>query len=788
MNHQLQPSDAVRRALARDDLIMMATDADKAVGIVHQQEALARRTEDEKSLFSVALEHYLRVAEHENNADQPAIRAQAWKHAGVIVRFGEMVEIPATMPAGTDRTTEELHEKSLRALEEDEPDGIPADLALHAFHRYRAARDFRLQDRIDAALKLAMVTDDALNGSGAEPHMAHLMYEVGAAYIGQGQAWQAEKALREKNGYFTGTRATGYPTRYRFDFVRALAAWESGEDQAGERLRTALQRARQAKETRDAGHEEQPKPDGGLALLSVVLTTAEYLSVHGRTEQDHQHAVDLGREALRLADDVRGRWRVIARSRAPLAVVFQRIYGDIALLAAELGGDEAARLGLRVALSAKQTGFAARMRTGHTLMSPEVARIIKDIIDVEAGPRTTLIGHATDQKLARLRFELEEAVSPMLADTVIPPPTELETLTDVIGHRYALDFLQLRDSLDTPYLFRSLIRPERRFSFERFAPPGEYARFFTDAGKDGNLANMLDQALALPSDPARDLVPATSRDSSARDLAGWFDWGTLAEEVLPEAARADLAAAQPARPIELVISAHSWLSLVPWPALRIGECRLVERAIVTQTPALTCLHHRRPPRVNGRALVRLVGDEGNGGGLDVSAERAAWGLPAGNASVAYSACEVGSDQPPQPLSRLDDALARWGFVHFAAHGAGRGLTQNLEFPEEALSFRHALTLRWPGSVLMASCHVGLVQNVTEAEPLNLVMGLLSGGARCVVAGIAAVGDRGTGEAAGRIVRAIRKQPQSLDVALRNAQLAAIDQPEKQWALLAAYTQ
>ena len=786
MNDQLGPSEAVRRALARDDLIMMAADADKAVGIVRQREALARKSRDEKSLFSVALEHYLKVAE---NDDEPAIRAQAWKHAGVIVRFGHLVGIPVSMPAGKSYAAEELHEKSLRALDDEEPGADAVDLTLHTFHRYRAARDLRLAGRIDAALKLSLVTDDALNGSGAEPHMAHLMYEVGAAFIGRGQARQVEKALREKDAYFTRTRAAGYSTRYRFDFVRAIAGWESGDEGTAERMRTALKRARRSRDNRVVGHAEQPEPDSGLALLSVELTTAEYLAVHGRSDQDRREAIALARSALRIADEVRGRWRVIARSRAPLAVVFQRIYGDIALLAAGLDGDKAAKLGLRVALSAKQTGFAARMRAGHTLMSPEVARIIKDIIEVEAGPRTSMpIEHDADKKLDRLRFELEEAVSPMLADTVLPPPTRLRTLTDVIGSRYALDYLQLRDSLDTTYLFRSLIRPEGRFCFERFSPSEYYARFFTHAGEDGSLATMLDRALATTLDADRDLDSESSRRGGVLDVPGTFDWRVLAEEVLPDGLRADLAAAERTRPIELVISAHSWLSLVPWPALRIGTSRLVERAIITQTPALTCLHHAHPPRVSGRALVRLVGTDGDTAGVDVSAERVAWGMPAGNASVPFSACDVDSDQPPEPLRRLDDAIARWGFVHFAAHGAGRGLTQNLQFPEEELSFRHALTLRWPGSVLMASCHVGLVLNVTEAEPLNLVMGLLSGGARCVVAGIASVGDRGTGEAASRIVRAIRTQPQSLDVALRDAQLAAIEEPERQWALLAAYTQ
>lgn len=76
---------------------MMAADADVAVGIVRQREDLARVTEHEKSLFSVALELYLRAAV---DATDWSTKSHVWKHAGVIVRFGEMVGIPVEMPEG----------------------------------------------------------------------------------------------------------------------------------------------------------------------------------------------------------------------------------------------------------------------------------------------------------------------------------------------------------------------------------------------------------------------------------------------------------------------------------------------------------------------------------------------------------------------------------------------------------------------------------------------------------------------------------------------------------------
>ncbi|WP_326557481.1 CHAT domain-containing protein [Micromonospora sp. NBC_01796] len=771
---------SVRRALARDDLLMLAADADQAVGIVRQREALSKLTRDEKSLFSIALEHYLTIA---GSDEGWATKARAWKHAGVIVRFCRLVGIPVQMPEGTSYTTGEMHAGSLRELGDVRADGYPdqpvRDLTLHAFHRHEMARDLRLTGRFDEALGLAQVSPDALNAAGADPHMAHLMYETGAVYILRGQAAQVEDVMAEMASFWSSRE--GVPTRYRADLVGAVAYWATGDARAEAGLRSALNRVRAMQDA-----------EQGIGDLSVTLAMAEYLAERDGSDEDRAEAVELGRHALRIADDVRGRWRVIARSRAPLAVVFQRVYGDIALLAARLG-PEAAELGLRVALSAKQTGFAARIRTGRALMSPRVEGIINDIVDAEDGPRLGIDG-TTGKSLDTLRFELEQAVSPMLADTVLPPPADLGTLTRVIGDRYALDYLELTDSLaEAPNLFRTLIRPGGRIAFERFEPDPFHAAFFHHARRYRNLAMLLNRVLDHEADLDRDLTSTATAQGAALDLAE-FDWGVLARSVLPGSLLADLAADGP--PIKLLISAHSWLSLVPWPALDVcpddRRVRLVERAVITQTPAFTCLQHPAPPLVTGEALIRLVGRDEEG--VDVRAERLAWGLPGSTDGVRLSECTIESEREPvRRDGRLADALrdqGRWGFVHIASHGAGEGLAQYLNIPGESLSFGRALGLKWPGSVLMASCHVGQVINVTEAEPITLVMALLNGGARCVVAGIDSVHDEGTGRAASHIVRAIRERPVSLDFALHDAQLAAVKNgaPEPEWALLGAYTQ
>ena len=779
----------VRRVLARDDLLTIAAAADRAVGIVRAREDLSRQTKDEDSLFALALKHHLGVAQ--SNEAIWSTKAQAWDHAGVIVRFGHLVGIPVECRY----TAEALHANALRELvEHDSPAGGPQvdkDLTLGVFNRYHAARNLRLAGRYEEALPLVMRPQRELYGTGAEPHMAHYLFERGANYIIQGQAAQLTSALLEWDEYWEKTRAAGYSTRYRFDFIRALALWDDDAARTTvlERLGTALDRARNGVSVpvlTASGELKYSEDDQGGQELSVTLAMAECLADGELTPAARADAVLLGTQALAIADRVRGRWRVIARSRAPLAVVFQRVYGDIALLAARLPGPAAAELGLRVALSAKQTGFAARLRAGRTLMNPLVCGLLDEIVEIEDKPKERYGGdRETDaNRLKELHDELRDKLSPMLADTVLPPPTNLNEVTKVLGSRYALDYLELPDTLDNePKLIRTLLRPGRPTLFERFDPDPGPREFFEHSRHARDLAAGISRDIRI-----------VARDGS--DLPPRPDWYSLAQAVLPRPLLDDVEHAKD-RAVPLLISGHSWLSLVPWAALKIDKhgTRLVQRALITQCPVLTCLSFTQTPPVDGPALIRLVGRDEHG--VDVELERQAWGYPESTNGVPLSRCEtrsglVPTSVPDGRLTKMFKEKGNWAFLHIASHGdhdeEHEGLNQVLAIPNESLSAARALGLHWPTSVLMASCHVGQVVNAKDAEPLNFVMAMLTGGARCVVAGIAAIHDRETGKAASHMVRAIRRDGVPLDVALRNAQLAAVERgaPETGWALLSSY--
>lgn len=800
--------DAVRRALRRDDLLTLAAAADRAVGIVRQRETEARRGADGQTLFDLALYRQIKLAETDRRW---AIRAQAWDHAAVLVRYCALVGIIIASPY----TATEMHERAMRELEDSElrPGGrkLDKDLTLGVFNRYHAARDLRLEERLQDALDLARRSPEDLFGTGAEAYIAHYLYELGAAYIALGGAKQVRGQFEELEDYWENTRARGFSTHYRFEFIRSLVCWSAKPGNA--RTLRHLEESIRLLGIDGTGQDEDAKTrDGeegdGVRELSVLLTAAEYFVTTGDGDDASATALDFGLRALAVADQVRARWRVIARSRAPLAEVFHRVYGDIALLAHRIGDERAAELGLRAALSAKSTGFAVRIRDGLTFDdNPRVNNLLEQISDIE----NPSVGTMTDSSASRrrqletLREDLADAVSPMLADTVFPPPTDLTDLVREIGPRYALDYVELKDTLDRTALFRTLIEPGGRMSFDRF-DPGEGFQLLVEQGtRIGDLVRGLDPEISALDETVED---ATKR----RDLLpepvlglladGRLDFRTLASGLLPSRLIEDILPTSAADvPIRLLVSAHSWLSLLPWAALRIDDSgtRLVERAVIAQCPVLTCLSGGLPPRVSGSALIRLVGrdeqvqvDDRTLSGVDIAEERAAWGLEHTTDGVLLSACDLRTGDAPTPYGgRFDAALAkqdRWQFLHIAAHGGGRGFDQLLGIPGEPLSAARALGLRWPTSVLMASCHVGLVLNDHGAEPLSLVMALLTGGARCVVAGIDSVDDTGTGRVASAMVRAARHEHLSLDVALRNAQLAEIEAgaPESGWALLSAY--
>ncbi|MFY9808101.1 MAG: CHAT domain-containing protein [Pseudonocardiaceae bacterium] len=757
------------RVLARDDLLQVAHDAEAAIGIALQRDRLGHAAFTEPELFDLAFQRLLQGAKE---SDSWAVRGQDLAYAGAILRFCELVDI--SIPAEHDSVRlyrwalEELSAARRRprsgALNHE-------DLTLGVITTYRAIRNLRLAGKSQDALLLARQPDEYFHGSGAEPHRGHFEFEVSACQLGIPGGSHARAELSESEGYWASARPTVWPTRNRYEFGRALAAFAEGDTDATERhLEAALTHLQKTRGT-ETHHDVQE--------LSLTLAFAEYLVMGGMNEATTQRALALIAHAVSLTEQIRGRWRVVARSRSPLSLAFQRIYGDIALLVSRLPGPEAARLGLRVSISAKQTGFASLMRANRSLMNTRLRDLVDDIVAREDQLEYTNV--TIDDELGRLhrdlknlRAELADAVSPLLADFVLPEPASLEPVIALLGTRYVVDFVALPETAtQNTNWFYTLIQPDHSIEFGRLRPGKAFQKYFY--GRDGRPA----------------LVGRLKAETVEHDRM----WRELAQELLPASLLAKLSATPVNEPIDLLISPHSDLCLVPWPALQTDDSgtRLVQHAVITQTPALTCLSQAAVPPVRGPALVRLVAPPR---GVNIEREREAWGLAIdhyedGHGQVLLSRCDLRPGRKPAKvlgdlISVLQDEASQYGFVHVAAHGGSTGFAQQVRLPER-LTVGHALGLRWPAAVLLAACHMGEVKNIREAEPFGFPIALLAGGAQCVVAGIEAVSDEGTGMIAAAMVDSLH-QGTRLDVALRDAQCTFLSEgwDVYDWGLLSAF--
>ncbi|WFE52887.1 CHAT domain-containing protein [Micromonospora sp. WMMD1155] len=769
-------SSAVRRVLARDDVMMLARDAEVAVDIMREGMPEEHVFRQESELFSEALKTYCDTARNAtDDRFSSATFLDSLDSAGTIVRLCALLRVPLRTPKGVDVAT--LHEQALARLEADSETlaGVDLDKDLYRGRtiRYRAARDRRIRGDRHGAMTLADRPDSEFVGSGADIFRAYFHYELAAGHLLENEGAQVRRLLRESEsrGYWKAVQDSQFVSRHRIDYAYALGAWAEGDrDDATKRLARAHRHLR-----RTGGR----APQYDIEDLLLSMTRAELL-----IDEDQlplaavNQAIDHLDDALHTIEGIRDRWRVISRSGSPLAAAIRRVYGDIARAAAMLPGRQAAELGLRVSLSAKQSGFASRVRadrfdvetnwrtwrTGRRLRT-----LLDQVVEAESGQQLGAADAENEKLLQELRQRIEHAVSPLLADAVVPVPVNVARLIDAVGDRYALDYVGLPDTVtaETSW-FRTLIEPTGVISFGRLQVGDVLSAFIT--------------AISAPT------------VSLADALAGGVDWQALGEQLLPPQLRDVLQLTE--EPVPLVISAHSALSLMPWAALRVDpHTHLVERAILTQTPVLTFLSGPTAATAAGPALIQLVGDRAGGSReLGIEREGAAWGLaPPERGSLPLSECELEPGAPPVEVpgtlaSALSERSGRWRYVHIASHGEGVGLGQTLLLPDAPISAGRALMLRWPQSLLIASCQVGRLVNVEHAEPLNFVMATLAGGAEQVVACIDDVADYSASKTAAAMVRESRTNGTRLDVALREVQLEWVRRrwPDLAWILFAAY--
>lgn len=773
---------AAKRAIRLDDLLHLALEADRALGSVSRDDLRTTHPQTSQTLFERALE---RIWEADQRTQQWTTRWRLRMQAAALTQFSELLRSRLQWPISTEQLLTQAHRLS-DGTPPDVQDRCKSDLIGELEVRLRRGRQQRIAGQYPEAEALLDRRSTDILGTGAEGFYADYQFQRIAALIEQGRAAEADDIDAECASVWRDSAAMIASTRHRVDYAVGLALL------AREQLPEAIERIDQGYQllrldvlrgTRRADLAFE------VDLLSLLLgAVAARLELLQQVPKTSSHEVVLRTslqtvtclllaEAVELLSGLRARWRVVSRTRSPLSIAFRRIYGEIAIMAARLATADAARLGLLVAVTAKQTGFAALLREGQLELVGEVRDLVRRIVAAEDALDRELpseAGHADAlTRLQGLRKQLLDELSPLLADLILPEDRTLTQLFQALDGRWALDYLKIADVYGTVHWFSSLVAPpDGSVSFHELTLGPHCKRFL--------YGSETEQALC------HDMIDLPADDPI---------WTALAGELLPRALR-NLPSSVDAE-IELVISAHDELGYVPWPALRLANRNpLITAALITQTPMLACLTGFATRPVSGTAVVCLTShSDSDRPSLDVRLESLSWNLGEPDPRSAVYRCWISNaENAKQPVALsgsltevLSDATAVRSFqlAHVAGLGSGSGLAQAIGLRSGSLTAGHALSLHWPRTVILRACHVGVATNLQDAEPHGMVMALFAGGAQSVITGLLEISDSGSGaitsEIIGALARGIRPE-----VALRQQQVEHSGEAVYRWGLLGSY--
>jgi CHAT domain len=743
-----------RRIRDRDDLLTVAAEATVAAAAA----TAIGDTDDDGSSASV-MERHLARAEVETGY---AARALHYKHAALTMRFRLMTEPGLTLDdVPPEHRPQTLLARAAELLEgplgaRDLGEALVVDSVL--------TRDLRLGLDPHAALARAERPPRTFLGTGADMLLADFEHEQAAAAMDVGGIASVRDQLEEQDAYYHGGTGAGlWFLGGRHDASVGMTQAATGEvASASDRFVAAAQRMASSP---DETVREQ------VLRLSALLGSADCTAFLPATEDRSLHLVRVCEQALDETEAIMERWGVIARSRSPLSRVVRKTLGDIATYLASRStscgpvAHAAGRLGLRVSLVAKHGGLAEMIRLQRQYLDSAVGDVLDLVVDeehrlAELGTDRPDERAAAVRRLAEHRAELNRLASPLLAGLVLPGRVDVDRVLAQARHRVVLDFVRLPCTDAGPRWFRAVAETPESVVFERMKLGSAHDEFFASG------------------DSGRGILQSLWSDEAQYSRA----WSDAVDQYLPSSLVVRLRTAGQ-EPIQLLISPHRELCRVPWAALQLEiGTRLVERAVVAQTPLLSTMTELAPPPAVGPALVRLVGPDPTP--LEASApERRGWGMAAG---VMQAACTF-PDRTSDPIEgSYAQALGdrEWGMTYFAGHGRGSGLRQWLETPERLTAAR-ALNLRWPASVFLNACHVGEVDDDEDADPTGFVVAVMAGGARSVVAGLQTVWARDAADIGCWIAEHLDGSI-GLEAALRDAQLRmATSRPPAPLALWAA---
>lgn len=407
--------------------------------------------------------------------------------------------------------------------------------------------------------------------------------------------------------------------------------------------------------------------------------------------------------------------------------------------------------------SLRRNALAETLRSGPLNIKGEVNNVLTSIAALEAS------GTADGTLISELRKQLSSALSEIFAAAYLPERVSITTLRRRVGSAHILAYRIY------------CAQPDRLAGHVVWTPP---------------TGDPIVQPIKIV-DPLQLRILGTSEQEDRSEVMAEMHvgerrtapWNALASMLIPRRLREHLSDSDAKAPAHLVIVADGPLSVLPWPALRIGNVRLVDVATLQHIPTLDMLEEPTsrsavPIGAPAKAMQMLVY-------LDTAT------------SSADERYRLSEDDTAVVVSTLPEVLYKLNSKEFvgayiAAHGDATGLTQALSFDGTGvLSAAGALGVPWPSWVLFASCLVGRTEFKVGEEPLGLLISCMLGGSHSALGGVIEIRNATTGRIGSRVAIAMRSGAHPCE-ALRDEQLRYLGSPSRpappdRWAGLVCFS-
>lgn len=523
----------------------------------------------------------------------------------------------------------------------------------------------------------------------------------------------------------------------------------------------------------DAYREFESIKDRRRAGRCLVLSYTNAMIAGYDSPEQENHALDMIRVGLQVVEDDRGTLRGedsrvgwIASQRELYAAVFQQ------LSAVRYQQAKAAELGLWL-LESLHRSLTADLLVAHGAIDANLS-LAAALADLAAAEASVLPSEQapskpkTPEQLMKLRRDVRNELGSVREAAILSDATDTEVLLTRLGDRTAI--LYHCWQADSGWTIHSVLASAEHgihVHCGHIQVPSAGTTWLTAAGAFDAIAAGDEQTI----DAIFNGVPLDDPDFPL--------WEDIALALFPGSWRKMLRPAPGSHAREVLIVPDGPIASLPLGALPArGGRPLLESVSFALVPALSMLdlpdtQRERPPC--RRVAVVHRDDRGVSRLPQTAREAEHWLAASGRMRVIETADQTGiedalDDEPPPDII----VISTHGILADRAEdNAQRAFSAEVRLRDgTVLSEESAMRLRWPPTVILASCWVGAASAGTGREPSGFPLSCLLRGATTVIGGAAPISDEQTADVLCWIIDEIPSRADTLFL-LQQAQAAVV---------------